>query len=38
MATSVVHRISIHDTMGTAPPTEPALGSNYDAATLQAAN
>lgn len=37
MATSVVHRISIHDTMGTAPPTEPALGSNYDAATLQAA-
>ena len=37
MATSVVHRISIHETMGTAPPTEPALGSNYDAATLQAA-
>lgn len=37
MATSVIHRISVHPTAGTAPPAAPALGSNYDAATLQAA-
>lgn len=37
MATSVIHRISIHPTAGTAPPTTPDLGSNYDAATLQGA-
>jgi hypothetical protein len=37
MATSVIHRISVHPTAGTTPPAVPALGSNYDYATLQAA-
>ena len=37
MATSVVHRISVHPTAETAKPTVPALNAHYDAATLEAA-
>ena len=37
MATSVIHRISVHPTAGTTPPTIPTLGNNYSYATLQAA-
>lgn len=37
MATSIIHRISVHPSAGAALPTLPALGSNYVAATLQSA-
>ena len=37
MATSVIHRISVHPTAGTTPPTIPTLGNNYSHTTLQAA-
>jgi hypothetical protein len=35
MATSVVHRISVHATASTAPPTAPALNANLEAVTLE---
>jgi len=37
MATSVVHRISIHSVANTAAPTAPTAGSNLNAATLKSA-